>query len=182
MVHASLANVASPLAGNGLEGILNDLEDYRKLEKGETDGILRDKDTIGKSAVNAQANIERIKADLAKAREKSAKAMKSAEDLITDDLYDAYADDEDFAQAIATWFQANGFADATAENCEAYTRYIGSRSKKNGSKASAKSGILQTAQNKKSFTTIWLGALADDFQNAGIINAYKYTFDVTKKK
>ena len=28
MVHASLANVASPLAGNGLEGILNDLEDY----------------------------------------------------------------------------------------------------------------------------------------------------------
>lgn len=161
-----------------MDGDFDDLDD---LKNGNAEGVLRDEATIKSSIATAHANIERIKDTLSKAREKAQASCEKAEALVTDDLYNAYAHDENFADAIATWFKAQGFTDATAENCDAFTRYIGNHSKNNSARQSAKKGYLTDCQNKKGFIKLWLGSLCDDLQKDGVINAYKYQFDVTKK-
>ena len=163
----------------------DDVEDLKKLDAGEE--TVRTRDEVEASAKNALVNIERLKDELAIAREKSANACETAEGLVTAELYNAYVSSQDtltedgavYVNALVEWFKGQGAQDADAENVACYASLIGSR--KNGSKASAKSGMLTGARTRKDFTTMFLSTLADALQASDIIKPHKYTFDVTKK-
>lgn len=161
------------------QAIAMDLEDYSKLESGESEGIVRTMDEIKKSYTQNKSALDTAKADLKVAREKCDKATAQAEALVTDELYKGYYSDE-CAQAIATWLKAQGATDATPENCACYTNFVGLRDL--GAKSAFKAGALTDAKSKKAFTRTFLGAFADLLQAQGLINAYKYTFVAPSKK
>jgi hypothetical protein len=166
--------------------LADDADDLAKLDAGET--VLRTRDVIEASRKNATDNIERLKDELAKAREKCATACETAEALVTADLYNAYVNSIDteresedvYVTALVEWFKAQGAVDADAENVACYANLIGTR--KNGAKASAKAGTLSAARTRKDFTEMFCRTLADALQAADIIKPHKYTFDVTKKQ
>lgn len=164
----------------GLKQALDlDFEDLYALEKGEADGVLRSEADVKASALSNKSALEKAQNDLKAAREKCAKQTEKAEALVTDELYSAYNTDT-FADGIADWLKAQGFEDATPENCARFTQFVGLRDL--GSKSAFKAGKLTDAKSKKAFTRTFLGAFADLLQDEGIINAYKYTFVAPSKK
>lgn len=172
---------------NAKQALADDTEQLFTLRFGTDDakkGIIRTLDEVEKSFADNKAIVDRITENLSKAREKSNKACEDALALVTEDLYKGYCtigtDECDFAEVIAKWFIAQGFKDATAENCDYYARWFGSKDKRNSSRKICEKQHLRSNMTKKDFTSAWMEALADDLQDAGIINAYKYTF-VPKK-
>lgn len=154
-----------------------------------SDNATIDKADIERTIATLKAVGEKIDKDITRAREKSAKACEKALALVTDDLYNAYVDyakakgeksTDDFAQAIATWLIANGFVDATADACKGFAGLVGL--KRNSNRGKCKNGTLMAVQVRKVFEPTFIGALADNLQDAGIINAYKYNFELTSKK
>lgn len=169
---------------NGLKAALSaDEDDIKRLDNGET--VIRDRATIESSIADLTAKLEARSNALASARERSAKACADAESLITPALYDAYVsyveakgdgDEVAYATAIAEWLKAQGATDATPENCMGFVGLVGLKN------TSARAGLkddlhrLTKAQSVKVFTTLFVGALADNLVNSNLVSVAKYKF------
>lgn len=164
----------------------NDLFTLKTGTEEEKKAVVRTLEEVEKSYTASKARVDRVQDDLSKARDKANKACEDALALVTPELYAGYCtigtDDDNFGEVIAKWFIAQGFADATAENCDYYARWFGSKDKRNTARKICEKKHLRSNMTKKDFTSAWMEALADDLQDAGIINAYKYTFVPSSKK
>jgi len=171
-------------AKEALETDTNQLFTLRYGKEEDKRAIGRTEDEVKKALFESKEIVDTLTKNLEAAREKCANACKAAEDLVSDSLYEAFKTAKtgrEFAGAIAKWLIANGAMDATPENCEGYAFWLGNRSGKNNAKKAAEVGKLSKCISKKQFVTNWLGALVDELQDEGIINAYKYTFQPRKK-
>lgn len=168
-------------------GILStDESQLARLEKGDNVGIIRTREDIEKSREDAKSNITRLEKERVAMSQKAKKASEDTLALVTEELYKGYqsigTDNDIFATAIADWFKANGFADATPENCEVYTRWFGMFDKKNSNRKKVETTYLRTGMTKSNFTSAWCEAMADELQRNGIIHPFKYTYEVKKNK
>ena len=114
-----------------------------------------------------------ILADVQSVKDKQAKFIDAANDLVGKDLHTAYVSG-DFASAIADFFKANGFADATPENCAVYATLIGV--KKASAMQSCKTGKLTTKMSFNQFRDLFLRILADSLCENACFKAYAYKF------
>lgn len=154
-------------------------------ETATSENALIDDEGIAKTIATLEARIKKLTDDLDKAKAKAKKQKEDALALVTDDLYNGYADStSNFAQVIANWFISLGLPDATAEACDEYTRYIGTRDRNSTKKEKRTTGRITAGLTKTKFAPLWIAALCDDLLDAKVINPFKYTYipESMKKK
>lgn len=177
-------------AVNGNEASLKLLEQSLDNAKANESTPIEDIAKIEADIKSAKNKIDELKKALHTTIEEQNKAIKPATDLITDALYDAYVEwcleantdgegaDLKYAEAIAEWFKANGFADAEAEYCKRFTAFVA----RANNAQSFKNGLLTRAERKSQFATKFTKGLVDALQSLGVINGYKYKYVAPQRR
>lgn len=150
--------------------------DLERLAKGEK-GVLRDEATIKAESVEIQAKIKAENDALAEYKKAQADRLKSAHDLLTKELYEAYKayisnDKRDaYVVALAEWLDAQGLEPAMA-TLDKFVAVVGK--KKNTARNKIKTGEHNGAFGFNQWRDIFLGEICDVMGDA--IPKYKFTY------
>lgn len=165
---------------DALKVILNtNLEDMDNLEKGLSEGILRDYDEIKAESVDLAKKLLLEEKNLADATEAQKKACEEAYGMVPKSLYECAksGDDSAFNKAFAEWLVANGFDSATEDNVPVLHFGV----KKETLRKSCKNGKLSGFMTEKAWVELFIRVLADELLAQKVIDPYKYSYKIEEK-
>lgn len=168
------------------ESLENNEKTLEKLNAGDK-SVHESKESLEQAIAQFKKQLENYETDRKNCMKKQKIAEIDAESLVTDKLYNGYkeyieekgdGDADKFAQVIADWFmevQTGEDADKVKvypSGCMGFIGLVGSMN----DNRTQKTGMLIKAKTKSAFTKLWLKTLADNLQNAKIIEPHKYTY------
>lgn len=157
-----------------------DYEQIKRIESGDTKGIVRDLETIKAEFVQMGTLLKSEQIALKSAKESCDNACEKAMNTVTEVLYNAAksGDETQFNSEFANYLKKAGFDSATPENVPVLHFGV----KANGAKAACKSGQLNGFMSKKQWSVVFLNTLADTLLEQKAIDPYKYAYKIPDKK
>lgn len=160
-----------------------DLSDLEKLEKGDK-GVMRDKSAIEKSIAEMTATMENARKVESALEEEIKSRMKSAYELITETLFNAYEnrleDSESYDKAISDFLVANG-VEPTASGIAVLRDTVGEKEVHGKKVVKNAESMGLTTHKKDAFCRLFLKGVAREMVKSGCLKTALYSFEFVEE-
>lgn len=161
-----------------------DLSDLEKLEKGEK-GVLRDKATIEKSISDMTKVMEDARKEESALEEEIKSRMKSAYELVTDSLFNAYENrgenSESYDKAISDFLTSNG-VEPTTSGIMVLRDTVGEKEVHGKKVVKDAENMGLTTHKKDAFCRLFLKGVAREMVKSGCLKTSMYSFEFKEEK